>query len=40
LGTRILTENYVEHVVIEYEAPEETRVVLTAKLDRIAYRKK
>ena len=39
-SARILTENYGEHVVIEYEAPEETWLALSAKLDRIAYRKK
>lgn len=39
-GARILTENYGEHVVIEYEAPEETWLALTAKLDRIACRKR
>jgi len=39
-GARILSENYAEHVVIEYEAPEETWPALAARLDRVSVRKK
>ena len=35
-GARVLTENYIEHVIIEYEVPEEARLTLAAELDRLA----